>query len=74
MGIVRQDLDDELAEKIIELFTVSRQTIRNYVLQSFEVSFFARNPLLQFEGILYLPHRNVLHHSIDHFIYESPDI
>lgn len=57
-------------ENIKEVLESDPRVIRNYNLQIFETSFFTRRPFLFFRNIFIIPHRDVLNHTINHFIYE----
>jgi hypothetical protein len=71
----------ELHDKLIGLFTVSRasikselekdnRTVKNYILQVFETSFFTRKPFLLIADKLLIPHRDIFNITCNHYIYE----
>lgn len=66
---------------ILNLFTVERRTIsqlvaedsrqsKDYSLQSFDVSFFTRKPIFFHNGARIIPHKDVLNHTMNHFVYD----
>lgn len=74
-------LGHERLDKIIELLTISRERIksiieqdrrliRDYNLQVFEPTIFSSRPFFEYREKLLLPHRDVLNHTINHFIYD----
>ncbi len=81
ISILKSFLGEDKTNSLINLLTVSRETIksileqdsraiRNYDLQIFETSFFCKRPFLLFRNHLTIPHRDVLNHAIHYFIYE----
>jgi hypothetical protein len=66
---------------ILKLFTIERASIKqviaedarqskDYNLQSFEVSIFTRKPIFFHNGIPIIPHKDVLNHTMNHFVYD----
>lgn len=80
ISVMHSYLGQEKTDLLIDLLTVSRENIKsvltedralkNYDLQIFETSFFCRKPFLLFKNNLAIPHRDILNHTINHFIYE----
>ena len=67
--------------KYLELLTVSESNVecilnddirilRNHNLQSFEPSFFTRKPFFFYKNKYIIPHKDILHHNFNYFIYE----
>lgn len=72
---------EEKFGKFIKLMSVSPSDIKNilredpraridYDLEVYAPSFFVRKPLLSLDGVLVIPHRNILNYTINHFIYD----
>jgi hypothetical protein len=68
-------------DSILKLFTVTRGNMRtliaedsrqskDYNLQSFDVSFFTRRPIFLHNGVLIIPHKDILNHTMNHFVYD----
>jgi hypothetical protein len=47
-----------------------KRVVRNYDLQVFETSIFARRPLLIHNNRIVIPHRGVLGYTVNHFLYD----
>ncbi len=71
----------EKLKKAIELFSISRENIktivsqdkrliRDYNLQVFEPSIFTIRPFFKYKGSLHLPHKDILNHTANHFVYD----
>jgi len=74
-------LGQESLRKIVDQFSISKDNIKSilendprlikdYDLQVFEPSIFSSRPFFQYNQNLLLPHRDILNHTINHFIYD----
>ena len=74
-------IGQEQMKRIVELFSISKESIKaivkedprlikDYNLQVFEPSIFTVRPFFEYEQKLLLPHREILNHTINHFIYD----
>ncbi|WP_215224471.1 hypothetical protein [Echinicola shivajiensis] len=70
---IRSKVEDILTvsrESIFDILNEDKRLVRNYNLQVFESSFFARKPFLLFQGKIHLPHKAIMNNTINHYIYE----
>lgn len=81
LGIIETTFGKKKLEMLLSLFSISRENlkevllydkrgIKNYNLQSFESSIFTRKPFFLFDRKYFVPHKDVLNHTINYFIYE----
>lgn len=57
-------------ENIHEILDEDNRVLRNYNLQTFEPSFFTRKPYFFHNNKLLIPHKDILHHNFNYFLYE----
>ena len=60
-----------ISENDIEEFIKNdKRSIKNFNLHPFEASIFTRKPFLFYSNKLIIPHKGVLNHNFNHFLYE----
>ncbi|WP_430409568.1 hypothetical protein [Kordia sp.] len=57
-------------DNIHEILNEDNRVLRNYNLQTFEPSFFTRKPYFLHNNKLLIPHKDILHHNFNYFLYE----
>ncbi|MBE7630504.1 hypothetical protein [Tenacibaculum piscium] len=57
-------------DNIHEILNEDNRVLRNYNLQTFEPSLFTRKPYFLHNNKLLIPHKDILHHNFNYFLYE----
>ncbi|WP_133535893.1 hypothetical protein [Tenacibaculum caenipelagi] len=57
-------------DNINEVLNEDNRVLRNYNLQTFEPSLFTRKPYFLHKNKLLIPHKDILHHNFNYFLYE----
>lgn len=57
-------------DNVQDLLDEDNRVLRNHNLQSFEPSFFTRKPFFLYKNKYIIPHKDILHHHFNYFIYE----
>ncbi|CAM1345096.1 hypothetical protein [Tenacibaculum amylolyticum] len=57
-------------DNIHEILNEDNRVLKNYNLQTFEPSFFTRKPYFLHNKKLLIPHKDILHHNFNYFLYE----